>query len=159
VDAAGERRLAGQADVAQRVEVVPAAGLVAKPVAPVSAAIPVIAVATVAEVPPKVPSSRLLWPNFVVLLMLSISPASWSNSAWAAATAPASWEPELFAWTASTFMRCRIESTSVRAPSAVCTTLMPSCAFLTAWDRPPICACRPWLMLRPAASSAALLMR
>ena len=45
------------------------------------------------------------------------------------------------------------------APSAVCTTEMPSCALRTATFRPPICERRPSLIDRPAASSAARLIR
>src|SRR2546421_5432411 len=56
-------------------------------------------------------------------------------------------------------MRCRIASDSPRAPSAVCTTLMPSWALRAATCRPPIWDCRPWLIDRPAASSAARLIR
>src|SRR3954453_11641993 len=56
-------------------------------------------------------------------------------------------------------MRWRIEWVSVRAPSAVCTTLTPSCALRTATFRPPTCERRPSEMARPAASSAARLMR
>ena len=56
-------------------------------------------------------------------------------------------------------MRCRIEWVSVRAPSAVCTTEMPSWALRTATLRPPTCERRPSEMARPAASSAARLMR
>ena len=51
------------------------------------------------------------------------------------------------------------EVTSLSAPSAVCATLMPSCALRTATFRPPICERRPSLMDRPAASSAARLIR
>src|SRR3954447_8159646 len=56
-------------------------------------------------------------------------------------------------------MRCRIEWVSVSAPSAVCTTLTPSCALRTATFRPPTCERRPSEMAKPAASSAARLMR
>src|SRR2546423_3777049 len=56
-------------------------------------------------------------------------------------------------------MRCRIASDSPRAPSAVCTTLMPSWALRAATCRPPIWDCGPWLIDRPAASSAARLIR
>ena len=56
-------------------------------------------------------------------------------------------------------MRCRIEWTSVRAPSAVCTTEMPSWALRAATLRPPTCERRPSEIARPAASSAARLMR
>ena len=56
-------------------------------------------------------------------------------------------------------MRCRMEWTSVSAPSAVCATEMPSWALRTATLRPPTCERRPSEIARPAASSAARLMR
>ena len=56
-------------------------------------------------------------------------------------------------------MRCSIEWTSVRAPSAVCATEMPSWALRTPTLRPPTCERRPSEIARPAASSAARLMR
>ena len=56
-------------------------------------------------------------------------------------------------------MRCRIECISVSAPSAVCTTLTPSWALRTATLRPPTCERRPSEIARPAASSAARLIR
>ena len=56
-------------------------------------------------------------------------------------------------------MRCRIEWTSLSAPSAVWATLTPSWALRAATLRPPTCERRPSEMDRPAASSAALLMR
>ena len=61
--------------------------------------------------------------------------------------------------TARSRMRWRIECVSVSAPSAVCTTLTPSWVLRTATLRPPICERRPSEMARPAASSAARLMR
>src|SRR4051794_19100541 len=56
-------------------------------------------------------------------------------------------------------MRCSMLATSFSAPSAVWTTEMPSCALLTAWPMPPICALMFWLITRPDASSAAELIR
>src|SRR3954453_7611581 len=56
-------------------------------------------------------------------------------------------------------MRCRIACDSVSAPSAVCTTDTPSCALRTATLRPPTWARRPSEIARPAASSAARLIR
>ena len=44
-------------------------------------------------------------------------------------------------------------------PSAVCTSETPSCALRWAWPRPLTWPVSYWLMARPAASSAALLMR
>src|SRR6476620_6923516 len=56
-------------------------------------------------------------------------------------------------------MRCRMEWVSVSAPSAVCTTLTPSWVLRTATLRPPTCERGPSEIARPAASSAARLMR
>jgi len=46
-----------------------------------------------------------------------------------------------------------------RAPSAVCASEMPSLALRAAWLRPLICDVNRSAIARPAASSAALLMR
>src|SRR5659263_146799 len=62
-------------------------------------------------------------------------------------------------WTARSRIRWRIACDSVSAPSAVCTTEMPSWALRTATLRPPTCERRPSEIARPAASSAARLMR
>src|SRR5450830_243084 len=56
-------------------------------------------------------------------------------------------------------MRCRIECVSLSAPSAVCTTEMPSWALRTPTLMPPICERMLSEIARPAASSAARLMR
>ena len=56
-------------------------------------------------------------------------------------------------------MRCRMEWTSVRAPSAVWMTRMPSWALRAAWAEPVTWDFRPSEMDRPAASSPARLMR
>src|SRR5206468_6156921 len=102
----------------------------------------------------------MFWlPNLVVETIRSSSELSWVNSVWAADCALASCEPELEDCTDRSRMRCRIASVSFRAPSAVCTTLMPSWALRAATCRPPIWDCRPWLIDRPAASSAARLIR
>src|SRR3954451_23519872 len=87
------------------------------------------------------------------------SDLSWVISFWVLDFASSFSEPELLAWTERSRMRCRIEVVSDSAPSAVCTTLVPSWVLRTAWVRPPICERRPSEMARPAASSAALLMR
>jgi len=63
------------------------------------------------------------------------------------------------AWTPRSRRRCRIECTSVSAPSAVWTTLMPSWALRAATFRPPTWERRPSEIARPAASSAARLIR
>src|SRR5438552_3841299 len=105
------------------------------------------------------PSSRLFAPYLVALPMRLISLVIWSTSVLMAVRASVSLPPVLAAWTARSRIRCRSECVSVSAPSAVCTTLMPSCALRTATLRPPVWARRPSLMLRPAASSAARLMR
>src|SRR5690606_16908370 len=57
--------------------------------------------------------------------------------------------------TASSFSLTSMLLTSSSAPSAVCISEMPSCAFLAAWLRPLICALIFSEMDRPAASSAA----
>ena len=105
------------------------------------------------------PFSSAWLPNFVVVTIRSSSELSCPNSVWAADCALVSCEPEFDACTARSRMRCRIVSVSLRAPSAVWTTLMPSWALRAATCRPPICDWRPWLMDRPAASSAARLIR
>ena len=56
-------------------------------------------------------------------------------------------------------MRFSMAWTSVSAPSAVCATEMPSWALRVACLSPEIWARRFWEMTRPAASSAARLMR
>ncbi len=61
--------------------------------------------------------------------------------------------------TASSRMRCRIECISFSEPSAVCTSEMPSWALRLAWAVPRIWARMPSEIARPAASSAARLMR
>ena len=48
---------------------------------------------------------------------------------------------------------------SSRAPSAVWIIERPSCAFIEAWFRPPICDCNFVEIAMPAASSAELLIR
>src|SRR4051794_14621103 len=67
--------------------------------------------------------------------------------------------PVLLACTDRSRMRCRMLCVSVSAPSAVCTTEMPSWVLRTATLSPPICERRPSEMASPAASSAARLMR
>ena len=63
------------------------------------------------------------------------------------------------AWIDSSRTRCRIECISFSAPSAVWTSEMPSCALRLAWAVPRIWARMPSEIARPAASSAARLMR
>src|SRR5919112_1539080 len=84
---------------------------------------------------------------------------SWVISDWMLFLASSFMPPELLACTDRSRMRWRIECVSVSAPSDVCTTEMPSCVFRTATLRPPICDRRPSEIARPAASSAARLMR
>jgi hypothetical protein len=55
--------------------------------------------------------------------------------------------------------RCSIAWTSSSAPSAVCTSEIPSCALRCAAASPPACAAIRSLIASPAASSAALLIR
>ena len=61
--------------------------------------------------------------------------------------------------TASSRMRWSIAWTWFSEPSAVCTSETPSCALRCAWSRPLTWPVSFWLIARPAASSAALLMR
>ena len=98
-------------------------------------------------------------PKLVVVPIRSISAFSWSYSVWAAVRAVESCDPALAACTERSRIRCRIECTSESAPSAVCTTEMPSWALRMATLVPPTWARRPSLIDRPAASSAARLMR
>src|SRR5439155_7530606 len=88
--------------------------------------------------------------------MPSSSEASWVISAfWAEPSVVA----VLGADTARSRTRCRIAWTSLSAPSAVWTKLMPSWALAMAWLVPPISARRDSDLTRPAASSAARLIR
>src|SRR3954463_16093062 len=104
------------------------------------------------------PLSRLTPLNTAALPMRVISADSWSTSDWMAPLPAAESEPLRYC-TASSRTRCRMLWTSSRLPSAVCTMDTPSWMLRCAWARPQI-----WLrifseMPRPAASSAALLMR
>ena len=56
-------------------------------------------------------------------------------------------------------MLCRLLTIVVSAPAAVCASETASFALLIAWFVPLICVVNCWLIARPAASSAALLMR
>ena len=62
-------------------------------------------------------------------------------------------------WIDSSRTRCRIECISLSEPSAVWTSEMPSCALRLACAVPRIWARMPSEIARPAASSAARLMR
>src|SRR3954470_13029781 len=106
-----------------------------------------------------VPPLRRLMPlNWGGLTMRPTSAESWVISAVMAARSAVERVPLLY-WTASSRTRCRMEWTSLRAPSPVCTMLTPSRAFWWAWARPLIWARIFSEMARPAASSAARLMR
>ncbi|CAB4603678.1 unannotated protein [freshwater metagenome] len=98
-------------------------------------------------------------PNLVVPEIRVISALSAVISWAAAARAAGSLAPELAAWTDRSRMRLSMVWTSLSAPSAVWRTEMPSWALRLAWRRPLVWARRFWLMTRPAASSAARLMR
>ncbi len=100
------------------------------------------------------PLSRYISLNFVVSDTRSISVRSCVTSSWIVWRSESALVP-FDALVASSFMRCSISCTSVSAPSAVCTALMPSSAFREAWDRPRICLRIFSEMERPAASSAA----
>src|SRR5919198_1645015 len=90
--------------------------------------------------------------------MRSTSEASWLISLWMASLPVCDSEPFLYS-TASSRTRWRMEWTSSRLPSAVCTIETPSWMLRWACARPRICARIFSEMPRPAASSAALLMR
>ena len=105
------------------------------------------------------PSSSFVPLKFVVVEMRVSSSLSWLTSFWMFAFALSFRLPELEAWTDRSRMRCRMEVLVLSAPSAVCTTEMPSWVLRTACFMPPICERRPSEMARPAASSAARLMR
>ena len=102
--------------------------------------------------------SRLMPLNTALVPMRVTSADSASTSDWMAPLPAVESEPFLYC-TASSRTRCRMLWTSSRLPSAVCTIETPSWMLRCAWARPRI-----WLrifseMPRPAASSAALLMR
>src|SRR5688500_4838898 len=107
----------------------------------------------------KLPSSSFLPLKVVVLAMRSSSDLSCPISDWMLFRASALTPPALLAWTDRSRMRWRMLCVSVSAPSAVCTTEMPSWVLRTATFRPPIWDRSPSEMARPAASSAARLMR
>ncbi len=71
------------------------------------------------------PSSRLIPLKFVLFEMRVSSSVSCVTSVWMSVRESALFE-SFAACTARSRMRWRIEWTSVSAPSAVCTTLMPS---------------------------------
>src|SRR5437764_3604343 len=102
--------------------------------------------------------SRLVEPYLVAVEMRSISASEAVTSLLAAVRDSVSWVP-LAAWTARSRTRCRMAVVSSSAPSPVCSMLMPSWAFWLACWKPPIWARSFSLMERPAASSAARLMR
>ena len=90
--------------------------------------------------------------------MRSISAASWFTSCCSAWRS----EAELLALadcTASSRMRCRLAATLEMAPSAVCSSEMPSLALRMAWFCPRIWLVNRSAMASPAASSRALLTR
>src|SRR5262249_11341967 len=90
--------------------------------------------------------------------MRAISSQSCATSLVMAALSEADRVPLLY-WTARSRTRCSIDCTSLIDPSAVWTSETASCAFRWAWSSPPTCDCSFWLIARPAASSAALLIR
>ncbi len=107
----------------------------------------------------KLPSSSFLPLKVVVLAIRSSSDFSWLSSDWMLPLASVFMPPSFAAWTDRSRMRWRMLCVSVSAPSAVCTTEMPSWVLRTATFRPPICERRPSEMASPAASSAARLIR
>ena len=96
--------------------------------------------------------------NSVLVVMSLISVASALTSDSMAALSSVLRVPESY-WTRRSRTRCSIECTSLRAPSAVCTSEIASLALRCAWARPPIWPRIFSEMARPAASSAARLTR
>src|SRR3984893_10829569 len=90
--------------------------------------------------------------------MRLISDDSWSISDLIAPRSEA-WRVSLPPWTVSSRIRWRMEAVSLSAPSPDRIREIPSWALLEAWCRPAVWARSFSLMVRPAASSAALLMR
>ncbi len=81
----------------------------------------------------------------------------WLISSWIFSLSDALFVP-FDAWTDSSRHRSIISCTSVRAPSAICIMEIPSSEFADACVSPRICLRIFSDMLRPAASSAALLI-
>ena len=104
------------------------------------------------------PLSSALPLNSAEVPMRSISAASALTSVWIDACALVDIVPFLY-WTASSRTRCSIEWTSSRFASAVWTSEMPSSVLRWPWARPLIWPRIFSEMPRPAASSAARLMR
>src|SRR3989338_264894 len=108
--------------------------------------------------PAKVPSSRFLPLNWLVVAIRLISDCSWDTSACSAVRSLEEFV-SLADCTASSRMRWSALVVSTRAPSAVCAREMPSLALRAAWFKPRIWEVKRSEMARPAASSRALLMR
>lgn len=106
-----------------------------------------------------VPSSSGAPLNRVLVAMRSMSAVSWVISLWMAASPPEPRTSPLAACTARVRMRWRIAWVSLRPPSAVCNSEMPSRVLRAAWSSPPTWAFMPSEIARPAASSAARLIR
>jgi hypothetical protein len=127
-------------------------------VCPVLRAVPTVSVPPASVTPTEVPVRS------EVPLKL-VAAASRLISSWRAVTSvlmlAASEEPTvaLAASTPSSRTRWIIEVISVRAPAAVWTIDTPSWALRWAWLSPVTCACSLLLIARPAASSAAVLIR
>ncbi|MNJ53455.1 hypothetical protein D3C77_488410 [compost metagenome] len=99
------------------------------------------------------------WPlNLVFSKMLFSSLPSSPYSACIAARSASPFVP-LAAWVARSFMRCRMLVTSSSALSAVCSRDDASATLRMATSMPRLCASRRVATCRPAASSAAPLMR
>ncbi len=98
-------------------------------------------------------------PAYLVLLkMLVISLANSSNSDCREVRSSAELV-SFAAWVARSFIRCRMSVVSLNAPSAVCSREMASPVLRMATSMPRDWALRRVAICRPAASSAALLMR
>src|SRR5882757_2691813 len=109
-------------------------------------------------VTPLLPSRTFVPLNEVCAAIRVISAICCCTSLSRAARSAALFEP--FAdWTASVRMLCNASVKVDSAPPAVCASDTASFALLTAWFVPLICVVNCPLIARPAASSAALLMR
>ncbi len=102
--------------------------------------------------------SRLTPLNSVTLARRSISERIWSTSVCRYARSVSPRVPDADSM-ASSRMRVRMECTSASAPSAICTTLTPSLVLRIATEVEAMSARRFSLTPRPAASSAARVIR
>ncbi len=109
--------------------------------------------------PLRLPSSIFLVPNWVTSLMRLIDWMTLSSSVWSAASWVTSLAPSLAAWRTSSRALVSRLFTSSSAPSVVCTIETAVSLLSMPCCRPEICARICSEITRPAASSAARLMR